>query len=126
MEESGDARSAGLVKHRPYAKVDVLIPFHRIDSYLNAAIASAQASQGVHLRVIAINDSGQEVEKARLGLRAEDLLVKSIFKGYLGALSTGFANCDADFIAFLDSDDLQDVNKLLRDHSLNLVQKIRR
>jgi hypothetical protein len=26
----------------------------------------------------------------------------------------------------LNSDDLQDVNKLLRDHSLNLVQKIRR
>jgi len=26
----------------------------------------------------------------------------------------------------LNSDDLQDVNKLIRDHSLNLVQKIRR
>ena len=95
------------------ATVDVLIPFHRIDSYLNAAITSAQASQGVRLRVIAINDSGHEVEKARLGLRAEDLLVKSRFKGYLGALSTGFANCDAEFIAFLDSDDLHDERRLL-------------
>jgi glycosyltransferase involved in cell wall biosynthesis len=113
MEESEDTNEAGLVALKPIAKVDVLIPFHRIDSYLEAAIASAQGSLGVEVRVIAINDSGQEVTKVLLGLRAEDLLVKSLFKGYLGALSTGFANCEADFIAFLDSDDLQQETRLL-------------
>ena len=112
MEVSEDTRSAGVVELRPIAKVDLLIPFHRIDTYLNAAITSAQASVGVNLRVIAINDSGEEVTKSTLGLRTEDLLVKSILKGYLGALSTGFANCDADFIAFLDSDDLQEETRL--------------
>ena len=112
MEVSEDTQSAGLVELSPIASVDVLIPFHRIDTYLNAAITSAQASVGVNLRVIAINDSGKEVTKSTLGLRADDILVKSNFNGYLGALSTGFANCDADFIAFLDSDDLQEETRL--------------
>jgi glycosyltransferase involved in cell wall biosynthesis len=113
MGESDDTNRPDLVALKPVATVDVLIPFHRLDSYLKAAIASAQSSVGVNVRVIAINDSGQEATKATLGLRAQDLLVKSLFKGYLGALSTGFANCEADFIAFLDSDDLQQETRLL-------------
>jgi glycosyltransferase involved in cell wall biosynthesis len=92
--------------------VDVIIPFHRVDEFLNQAIDSAQSSQGVRVRVIAINDSGQSVDRAALGLRGTDILTKSKSKGYLGALSTGFEACQSEYIAFLDSDDLQDSDRL--------------
>jgi glycosyltransferase involved in cell wall biosynthesis len=94
--------------------VDVIIPFHRVDEFLNQAIDSAQSSKGVRVQVIAINDSGQSVDKARLGLRETDTLIKSKSKGYLGALSTGFEACQSEYIAFLDSDDLQDSDRLFR------------
>ena len=92
--------------------VDVIIPFHRVDEFLNQAINSARSSQGVRVRVIAVNDSGQPVDKTRLGLHETDTLVNSKSKGYLSALSTGFEACQAEYIAFLDSDDLQDSNRL--------------
>lgn len=92
--------------------VDLLIPFHRIDNYLKEAIASGIASKNVSLRAIVINDSNQEISKEELGLRQNDLLIKSRAKGYLGALSTGAELCSLEYVAFLDSDDLHDEERL--------------
>jgi glycosyltransferase involved in cell wall biosynthesis len=106
------AGKANIESAFPIASVDVVIPFHRQDQYLNQAISAAISSTGVMVRIIAVNDSGQNVDKSALGLRASDLLVTSNFKGYLGAMSAGFQNCESDFIAFLDSDDVQDADRI--------------
>ncbi len=97
---------------KPHNCVDVIIPFHRIDDFLVDSIKSAQLSSGVEVRVIAVNDSELVTDKDALGLRERDLLVQSKFKGYLGALASGFLHCESEFVAFLDSDDLQDANRI--------------
>lgn len=97
---------------KPQNCVDVIIPFHRVDEFLIDSIKSAQLSSGVEVRIIAVNDSELITDKDVLGLRGIDLLVKSKFKGYLGALASGFLHCESEFIAFLDSDDLQDANRI--------------
>ena len=101
-----------LEQEESWPSVDILIPFHRIDSFLIDAITSAQASEEVIVRVIAINDTQQETSKKAIGLRETDLLVESEFKGSLGAVTTGLGYCEAEFVAFLDSDDLQDEKRL--------------
>jgi glycosyltransferase involved in cell wall biosynthesis len=120
MKESEDILVAKSVSDTPESGVDVLIPFHRIDSFLTQAITSAQASKGVAVRVIAINDSQFEITKDALGLRSFDLLIKSDFKGNLGAIAAGLNHCESEFVAFLDSDDLQDDTRLRKQIELML------
>jgi glycosyltransferase involved in cell wall biosynthesis len=93
-------------------KVDIIIPFHEQTSMLNEAISSAQESSMVSVRIIAINDSGLAVSKSELGLREVDLLENSNIKGYQGALATGVGLSTAEFITFLDSDDILDKEKI--------------
>lgn len=95
-------------------KVDVIMPFHQKTQMLNEAIFSAQESTIVSVRIIAINDSGLEVNKSELGLREVDFLENSNTKGYQGALATGMGLSTAEFITFLDSDDILDKEKILR------------
>lgn len=92
--------------------VDLIFPFHQDNEFLTAAISSAQNSHGVEVRIIAINDSGKIFSKSELGLRETDLLVSSQEKGYRGALATGMALTHAEYISFLDSDDLLHPDKL--------------
>lgn len=93
-------------------KVDVIMPFHQKTRMLKDAIFSAQESTMGSVRIIAINDSGLEVSKSELGLREVDLLENSNTKGYQGALATGMGLSTAEFITFLDSDDILDKEKI--------------
>lgn len=107
--------------------VDVVIPFHKVDNYLFESIKSVKASQGVKIRIIAVNDTQQEVTSIQIGLTYQDILVKSEVTGYLGALATGVSTCSSEFIAFQDSDDTSDPERFfkqiafLRDNNCDLV-----
>jgi|GEM_PF-3269039 len=90
------------------SEIDVLIPFHKINSELLLSINSIKGSRGVVPRIIAINDSGIDILKKDLGMSYDDLLIRCIGKGYLSALKTGITNSTARFIAFQDSDDISD------------------
>jgi len=69
--------------------IDVIIPFHAINSFLLTSINSVKASENVKVRVIAVNDTGQFVRKEDIGLEAVDTLVINLGKGYLDAMATG-------------------------------------
>ena len=92
--------------------VDVIIPFHVVDEYLIKSIGSVRASRGVLIRVIAVNDTEKEVVPQQIGLSDYDILVKSEKRGYQGALSTGVSICNSEYIAFQDSDDFADLDRL--------------
>ena len=98
----------------PTSTVDVIIPFHNIDNYLFESIKSVKASQGVKTRIVAVNDTQQDVTSIQIGLTEQDILVKSEVTGYLGALATGVSTCSAEFIAFQDSDDITDPERFLK------------
>jgi glycosyltransferase involved in cell wall biosynthesis len=95
-------------------EVDVIIPFHVINNYLLESIRSVQNSRMVRVHIIAVNDTLDEVNPGQIGLREQDILVKSEVKGYIGALATGVSTCNSEFIAFQDSDDFTDPERLIR------------
>ena len=88
--------------------IDVIVPFHKVNSFLVESISSVKASEGVNVRIIAVNDSGVVLQKNDIGLRSQDVLVKSAGKGYIDALATGVTTSTATYIAFQDSDDFSD------------------
>ncbi len=91
--------------------LEVLIPFHRNDEFLRDAIKSVLENLPSDSRIIAINDSNETIERDEIGLRPEDLLLVSKSKGYVGALGTGVNASSAEFVSFLDSDDLCGKNR---------------
>jgi glycosyltransferase involved in cell wall biosynthesis len=92
--------------------VDVIIPFHRLDNYLIAAINSIKSSRNVRIRLIAINDTGHHIDRAKLNLSNSDLLIETSDHGYINALKVGVAASTENYVAFLDSDDLVHPDKL--------------
>ena len=94
------------------SSVDVVIPFHIVNSYLLDAIFSVKNSTYQNIRIVAVNDSGINVSREILGLSETDLMVDSARKGYLGALATGVSISSSDYVSFLDSDDLLHPDKI--------------
>jgi len=94
------------------SSVDVVIPFHIVNSYLLEAIDSVKKSTYQSIRIVAVNDSGVTVDREVLGLSDKDLIVDSLRKGYVGALATGVSISSSEYISFLDSDDVLHPDKL--------------
>ena len=92
--------------------IDVIVPFHHFNSFLLEAITSVKATQGVNVRIIAVNDSGVFLQRDKIGLRSQDVLLKSLGKGYIDALATGVKASTSEYIAFQDSDDFSDSFRL--------------
>jgi glycosyltransferase involved in cell wall biosynthesis len=93
--------------------VDILIPFHRNDELVRASIQSAHLSLKVAVRVIAVNDTGLQISAGELGLKDSDLLVSTRNRGYLNAMRVAIESSAAEFVCFLDSDDLISKSKIL-------------
>jgi len=111
----------------PLLDIDVVIPFHFINSDLLFSIQSIKQSIGVQPRIIAVNDTGLDASPAEIGIDEKDLLVRCQGKGYVDAMATGVGLARANFIAFQDSDDFSDPHRLsiqlglLIDNDLDLV-----
>jgi glycosyltransferase involved in cell wall biosynthesis len=95
-------------------EVDVIIPFHVVNDYLLESISSVRNSRMVKVHIIAVNDTLDEVNPSQIGLRDQDILLKSEVKGYIGALATGVYASSSEFIAFQDSDDFTDPERLIK------------
>ena len=96
-----------------FPTVDVLIPYHRVDKFLFQSIDSVLSSIGVQVRIILINDCTGEDDH----FVANDdriYLTKSGGQGYKAAIKHGLDHIQSDFIAFQDSDDLTDSNRLIQ------------
>jgi glycosyltransferase involved in cell wall biosynthesis len=95
-------------------KIEVIMPFHRIDDYLVAAIESIKSSVNVEVRIIAINDTGEHVDFNQLSLNGSDILIDTAVRGYVNALRMGVEASSEKYVSFLDSDDLVHPEKLSR------------
>src|SRR5579862_475861 len=95
--------------------VDVIIPAYNAQEFILQAIHSVK-SQSYPARIIVVDD-GSTDETARLvnDRFATDPAVRYIYKdngGLSSARNRGFAESSAEFVAFLDADDLWVPNKL--------------
>ncbi len=114
-------------------EVDVIIPFNRIDTYLKDAILSILDSKAVSPRIILVNDSAQFFSFEDFAPNANIVLIKTSARGYANALNTALPHLRSRFLAFLDSDDLNDplrlskqIKQLISNQAVISVCKIRK
>jgi hypothetical protein len=96
--------------------LDVLLPFHRVDDYLFDAIESSKVALPPDSRIILINTS---VEDFLIGncLSQWDEKVKLVHLpggNYIQALSFGLKSSEAKYVALMNSDDLVEPSRFLK------------
>ena len=93
-------------------QVDVIIPFHRADAYLKDSILSILDSKYVSPRIILVNDSPDLFSIKDFAPDAKIKLIRTSTRGYANALNAALPHVSSRFLAFLDSDDLNDPLRL--------------
>jgi glycosyltransferase involved in cell wall biosynthesis len=94
-------------------EVDIVIPFHRDpDRNLHRAVNSAVNSTGVRANIILVDDRNIENKPAIPSQLRRFKLVKSFGQGYASALNCGILRCSSEFTAILNSDDLQEKDRI--------------
>jgi glycosyltransferase involved in cell wall biosynthesis len=90
--------------------VSVIMPAYNSERYIADAIGSLLSQSGVRVEVIVVSDGSTDGTERLVGtLAAADPRVRLLaepHRGVAAARNTGLAAAKADFITFLDSDDL--------------------
>jgi glycosyltransferase involved in cell wall biosynthesis len=90
-------------------ELDVLLPFHRLDSFFEEAIKSLLATQGVTFRTILIDDRidrNNVLPTLIRDLKHFEVVRTKGGEGYGAALKVGSALIQSDAVALFNSDDL--------------------
>jgi teichuronic acid biosynthesis glycosyltransferase TuaG len=100
-------------------RVSVVVPAYRCAKTVEEAVRSALNGTLREIEVIAVDDgSGDDTPETLERLRTEDARVRVIAlsenAGVANARNTGVRAAEAEWIAFLDSDDLWEAEKLAR------------
>lgn len=103
--------------------VDVLFPFHKIDSFLYQAVSSLRNSAQVILRIIAIDDrpkDSPEISKDLFHSLDYEVVRTEGATGYGHALSLGSTLIKSEYVALMNSDDLISPYRFVKQiHSLS-------
>ena len=93
--------------------IDVVLPFHRGDKFLFQAVESIKNQNYCSVNLILVDD---RKNSSRLGLELPrgTKMIKTEGVGYRAALKAGLEQCQAQFVAFQDSDDISNPNRLER------------
>ena len=108
--------------------IDILLPFHRVDKFLHAAVASLLDSKDVRPRIILIDDRPYKNTSVNFPLNHRFKIVNNeLSPGYGNALITGSGHIQSEYVALMNSDDLIDNEKLyrqlkeLKNHDLSIT-----
>ena len=94
-------------------RVSVIIPFYENFIWLEQAIESAFEQSYKNFEIIVVNDGSLESDEPFLTKYSEKIkYFKTVNKGPAHARNLGIEKATGEYIAFLDSDDLWDSNKL--------------
>jgi glycosyltransferase involved in cell wall biosynthesis len=93
-------------------KIDVILPFHRIDDYLIDSIKSIYAQEDVNINLILVDDRVEATPKFEFTKMAH-ILIYSGGVGYRKALQLGVEKSESRYLAFQDSDDISLPNRLM-------------
>ena len=94
--------------------VDILLPFHSFDTYLDVAIQSVLASEGVSVHLILIDDRPTDKSDDIHKRYPEATLLKTYGIGYYSALNAGQLYLKSDYVGTMNSDDIISPNKLTK------------
>ena len=93
--------------------ISCIIPVHNGAPYLDATLASVFGQTHRPLEVIVVDDGSTDAS-ADIARRYDVRLVQQARRGQGGARNAGIAGASADYLAFLDADDLWRPEKLTR------------
>ncbi len=93
-------------------KIDVILPFHRIDDYLIDSINSIYAQEDVNVNLILVDDRVEATPKFEFTKMA-NILIYSGGVGYRKALQLGVEKSESRYLTFQDSDDISSPNRLI-------------
>lgn len=111
--------------------VDVLMPFHRLDEFLNEAVFSVLKSEKIILRLILLDNREDKTQSFSLGVfkstleatgHSIELVVVETPNTYANALNVGILEVQADFVALMNSDDLVASDRFYRERKI-LIQE---
>lgn len=105
-----------------YPKVDIILPFHKVDDLLKNAIESVLASEEIKVRLILIDDRPLvETHQTPFvlpenisSLKFEYEIFFSNSIGYAAAVNMGLDHAQSHFIAIMNSDDLIDSKAIIK------------
>jgi hypothetical protein len=92
-------------------KIDVVIPFHRVDKFLFQAIDSIESQIECHANLILIDDR-ENPHSSAFRAPAGSIMKKTGGVGYSKALEAGINLCQSPYVAFQDSDDISSITRL--------------
>ncbi len=96
-------------------KLDVLLPFHRVDKYLFEAIQSVQNSVGINVNLILVDDRVDKSANLSSLENSNTKLVKNNQNhGYGNALKAGTQFLSANHVALMNSDDTISPTKFMK------------
>lgn len=88
------------------SKIDVIMPFHRLDKYFFEALNSLDQTIDVDLRIILVDDRPEDSLYFEPNSKFETLVLKTGGVGYAAAILRGCKEIKSEYVAFQDSDDL--------------------
>lgn len=95
-------------------KVSVIIPVFRVEKYINAAVKSVLEQTYKEIEIIIVDDDSpdQSVEICKQFKDSRIKIIRQGNRGLAGARNTGIRHAQAEYLAFLDGDDIWLPNKL--------------
>lgn len=97
--------------------IDVLLPFHLNNLFLENAIESLANSRGVSIRLILVDDRLDKSEKLPKSIKnfgSLEIVSTKGQEGYGHSLKRGSELIQSEFVALMNSDDLVDPNRFLK------------
>jgi glycosyltransferase involved in cell wall biosynthesis len=95
--------------------VSVVIPVYNVEQYVEEALTSVLAQTYLNLEIIVVDDESPDQSIELIERRFNDSRIQIIQqknRGLAGARNTGIRHANGEYIAFLDSDDFWQTNKL--------------
>ena len=102
-------------------KVSVILPIYNVAPYLDDAFLSLINQTLKEIEIIAVNDgatdNSQEYIDKYIALDSRIKCIRQPNQGLSGARNTGMKHCQGEYIYFMDSDDILDINALEKSYN---------
>lgn len=95
--------------------VSVVIPVYNVERYIEQAVASVLTQTYRNIEVIVVDDASPDQSIKIIRQKFHDFrlrIVRQKNRGLAGARNTGIRSASGDYVAFLDSDDFWQANKV--------------
>jgi glycosyltransferase involved in cell wall biosynthesis len=106
------------------ASIDIIIPFHQVNEFLEDSVASILNSQKINARIILVDD--RKIKNLPIDFQNPRIKILETEggQGYRRSLLLGVANSTSEYLGFQDSDDISHPMRLYEQLELLIEEKV--